>query len=97
MIDLNNDTIELKRIETTTSLRVLPSGHVAHKLTEFARGGWRAPTSEQTKLFHTRSGDFRPVTLPGELRPRRQQQVADLSSGSAYTTSDPSHPFFMSS
>ena len=34
VIDLNNDTMELKKIETTTSLRVSPGGHVAHKLLE---------------------------------------------------------------
>ena len=39
VIDLNNDRMELKKIETTTSLRVSPSGHVAHMLTEFAPGG----------------------------------------------------------
>ena len=42
--DWNIDTVELKKIETTTSLRVLPSGHVAHKLTEFAPGGSKAPS-----------------------------------------------------
>ena len=51
MIDLNSNTTDLKRIETTTTLRALPSGHVAHKLTEFAPGGWKAPTLEQTELF----------------------------------------------
>ena len=91
VIDLNSDTMELKRIETTTSLRVLPSGHVAHKLT--ASGGWRAPTPEQTKLFQARSGDFIPMILPGELRPRRQRQSADLSSGFAYMVSIRPHPF----
>ena len=40
--DLNN-TMDLKKIETKTTLRVLPSGHVGHKLTEFAFGGWKAP------------------------------------------------------
>ena len=69
VIDLkNNNTRELKKIETTTSLRVLPSGHVAHKLTEFAPGSWRALTPEPTQLFQARSGGFRPVTLPGEFR-----------------------------
>ena len=91
VIDLNNDTMELKKIETTSSLRDLPSGHVAHKLTEFAPGGWQAPTPEQTKLFQARSGDFRPVSLPGESRQRRQHQTADFSSGLAYTASDHPH------
>ena len=36
VIDLNSNTMDLKKIETTTTLRTLPSGHVAHKLTEFA-------------------------------------------------------------
>ena len=44
VIDLNSNTMDLKKIETTTTLRTLPSGHVAHKLTEFAPGGWKAPT-----------------------------------------------------
>ena len=35
VIDLNSNTMDLKKIETTTTLRTLPSGHVAHKLTEF--------------------------------------------------------------
>ena len=48
VIDLNSNTMDLKKIETTTTLRTLPSGHVAHKLTEFAPGGWKAPTLEQT-------------------------------------------------
>ena len=91
VIDLNSDTMELTRIETTTSLRVLPSGHVAHKLT--ASGGWRAPTFEQTKLFQARSGDFIPMILPVELRPRRQRQSADLSSGFAHMVSIRPHPF----
>ena len=43
VIDLNNNTMELKKIETTTSLRVLPTGHVAHKLSEFALGGGESP------------------------------------------------------
>ena len=89
--DLNNNTMELKKIETTTSLRVLPIGHVAHKLTEFAPGGWKAPTLEQTKLFQARLDDFRPVVLPGESRQRRQYQIADYSSGLAYTVSNHSH------
>ena len=59
MIDLNNHTMELKKIEATTSLRVLPTGHVAHNLTEFAPGGRKVPTREQTKLFQARTGDFR--------------------------------------
>ena len=51
VIDLISNRMDLKRIETTTTLRALPSGHVAHKLTEFAPGGWKAPTPEQTELF----------------------------------------------
>ena len=35
-IDLNSNMMDLKKIETTTTLRTLPSGQVAHKLTEFA-------------------------------------------------------------
>ena len=68
VIDLNNNTMELKKIGTTTALRILSTGHVAHQLTEFASGGWKAPTPEQTKLFQARSHVFRPVTLPGELK-----------------------------
>ena len=74
VIDLNNNTMELKKIGTTTALRILPTGHVAHKLTEFASGGWKAPTPEQTKLFQARSDVFRPLTLPGESKQRRQYQ-----------------------
>ena len=88
MIDLNNNTLELKKIGATTALRMLPTGHVAHKLTEFASGGWKAPTPEQTKLFQARSDVFRPVTLPGESKHRRQYQIADFSSGLAYTVSN---------
>ena len=78
VIDLNNNTMELKKIETTTSLRVLPTGHVAHKLTEFASGCWKAPTPEQTNLFQARSDGFRPVVLPGESGERRQYQITDF-------------------
>ena len=91
VIDLNNNTMELKKIGATTALRILPTGHVAHKLTEFASGGWKAPTPEQTKLFHARSGVFRPVTLPGESKQRRQYQISDFSSCLAYTVSNHSH------
>ena len=80
-LPLNNNTMELKKIETTTT------GHVAHKLTEFASGGWKAPTPEQTKLFQARSDDFR----PGGSRQGRQYQIADFSSGLAYTVSNHSH------
>ena len=55
VIDLNSNTMDLKKIETTTTLRTLPSGHVAHKLTEFAPGGWKAPTLEQTDLFQVKT------------------------------------------
>ena len=54
VIDLNSNTMDLKKIETTTTLRTLPSGHVAHKLTEFAPGGWKAPILEQTDLFQVK-------------------------------------------
>ena len=56
VIDLNSNTMDLKKIETTTTLRTLPSGHVAHKMTEFAPGGWIAPTLEQTDLFQVKTG-----------------------------------------
>ena len=77
VIDLNNNMMELKKIETTTTLRALPSGHVAHKLTEFAPSGWEALTPEQTELFQVRTDVFRPVTLPGELKPRSCKQCVD--------------------
>ena len=83
--------MELKKIGATTALRILPTGHVAHKLTEFASGGWKAPTPEQTKLFQARSHVFRPVTLPGESKQRRQYQTLDFSSGLAYTISNHPH------
>ena len=51
--------VKLKKIEAAISLRVLPTGHVAHNLTDFAPGGWKVPTREQTKLFQARTGDFR--------------------------------------
>ena len=76
VIDLNNNAMELKKIGATTALRILPTGHVAHKLTEFASGGWKAPTPEQTKLFQARSNDFRPVTLPGESK--KKASVSDF-------------------
>ena len=86
-IDLNNNTMELKKIETTTSLRVLKTCHVAHKLSEFALGGGKAPTPEQTKLLQARSDDIRPVVLPGESGERRQYQITDFSSGLEYMVS----------
>ena len=64
---------------------------MAHKLTEFASGGWKAPTPEQTKLFQARSHVFRPVTFPGEFKQRRRDQTVDFSSGLAYTISNHSH------
>ena len=79
VIDLNSNTMDLKKIETTTTLRALPSGHVAHKLTEFALGGWKAPTPEQTELFQVRTDVFRPVTLPVEFKPRSSKQCASPS------------------
>ena len=45
VIDLNSNTMDLKKIETTTILRTLPSGHVAHKQTEFAPGGLESPNT----------------------------------------------------
>ena len=56
--------MNLKKIETTTTLSALLSGHVVHKLAEFAPGGWKAPTPEQTELFQMRTDVFRPVALP---------------------------------
>ena len=91
VIGLNNNVMDLKKIETTTTLRALPSGHVAHKLTEFAPGVWKAPTPEQTELFRVKADEFRPVTLPGEFRPRPRKQCAGFSSGFVYTVRDRSH------
>ena len=95
VVDLNNNMMDLKKIETTTSLRALPSGHVAHKLTEFAPGAWKAPAPEQTQLFQVRTEVFRPATLPGEFRPISSKQCAGFSSGFVYTVRDghlsPSH------
>ena len=91
VIDLNNNTMELKKTGATTAMRILPTGHVAHKLTEFDSGGWRAPTHEQTKLFQACSHVFRPATLPGEFKQSRQYQTVDFSSGLAYTISNHSH------
>ena len=85
VIDLNHNTMELKKIGATTALRILPSGHVSHKLMEFASGGWNAPTSVQTKLFQARSDVFRPVILPGESKQRQQYQISDFSGGLACT------------
>ena len=90
VIDLNSNTMDLKKIETTT-LRTLPSGHVAHKLTEFAPGGWKAPTLEETELFQVRTDVFRPVTLPGEIKSRSSKQCVGFSSGFVYTVRDRSH------
>ena len=96
VIDLNSNTMDLKKIETTTTLRVLPSGHVVHKLTEFAPGGWKAPTLEQMEVFQVRTDVFRPVTLPGEFKRRSSEQCAGFSNGFVYTVRDrsplsPSH------
>ena len=91
VIDLNSNTMDLKKIETTTTSRTLPSGHVAHKLTEFASGGWKAPTLEQTELFQVRTDAFRPVTLSGEIKSRSSKQCAGFSSGFVYTVRDRSH------
>ena len=92
MIELNSNTMDLKKIETTTTLRTLPSGHVAHKLTEFAPGGWKAPTLEQTELSQVKTDAFRPVTLPGEIKPRSSKQCVGFSSGFVYTVRDQSYP-----
>ena len=92
VIDLNSNTMDLKKIETTTTLRTLPSGHVAHKLTEFAPGGWKAPTLEQTDLFQVKTDAFRPVTLPGEIKSRSSKQCVGFSSGFVYTVRNQSYP-----
>ena len=92
VIDLNSNTMDLKKIETTTTLRTLPSGHVAHKLTEFAPGGWKAPTLGQTDLFQVKTDAFRPVTLPGEIKSRSSTQCVGFSSGFVYTVRDQSYP-----
>ena len=91
VIDLNNNTMDLKKIETTTTLRALPSGHVAHKLTEFASGGWKVRTVVQTELFRVKADEFRPVTPPGEFRPRPCKQCTGFSSGFVCTVRDRSH------
>ena len=92
VIDLNNNTLDARdRSETTTTLRALPGGHVAHKLTDFASGGWKAPTPEQTELFQVRTDVFRPVKLPGELKPRSSKQCAGFSCGFENTVRDRTH------
>ena len=91
VIDLNSNTMDLKKIETTTTLRTLPSGHVAHKLAEFAPGGWKAPTLEQTELFQVKTDVFHPVTLPGEIKPTPCKQCVGFSSGFVFTVRDRSH------
>ena len=83
------NTMDLKNIETT--LRVLPSGHVAHKLTEFAPGGWEVPTPEQTELFQVNADEFLPVTLPGEFTPRPRKHCVRFSNGFVRTVHDRSH------
>ena len=85
VIDLNSNTMDLKKIETTTTLRTLPSGHVAHRLTEFAPDGWKAPTLEQTDLFQVKTDVFHPVTLPGEIKSKSSKQCVGFSSGFVYT------------
>ena len=92
VIDLNNNTMDLKKIETTTTLRTLPSGHVAHRLTEFAPDGWKAPTLEQTDLFQVKTDVFRPVTLPGEIKSKSSKQCVGFSSGFVYTVRNQSYP-----
>ena len=91
VIGLNKNMMDLKKVETTTTLRALPSGDVAHKLTEFALGDWKAPTPEQTELFQVRTDVFRPVTLPGEFKPRSSRQCAGFPSGFVYTVRHRSH------
>ena len=51
VIGLNSNTMDLKKIETTTTLRAFPSGHVAHKLTEFAPCGWKAQHGNRRSCF----------------------------------------------
>ena len=92
VIDLNSNTMDLKKIETTTTLRTLPSGHVAHRLTEFAPDGWKAPTLEQTDLFQVKIDVFRPVTLPGEIKSKSSKQCVGFSSGFVYTVRNQSYP-----
>ena len=92
VIELNSNTMDLKKIETTTTLRTLPSGHVVHKLTEFVPGGWKAPTLEQTDLFQVKTDAFRPVTLPGEIKSRSSKQCVGFSSGFVYTVRNQSYP-----
>ena len=92
VIDLNSNTMDLKKIETTTTLRTLPSGHVAHRLTEFAPDGWKAPTLEQTDLFQVKTDVFRPVTLPGEIKSKSSKQCVGFSSGFVYTVRNQSYP-----
>ena len=83
--------MDLKKIETTTTFRALQNGHVAHKLTEFAPGGWKSPTQEQTELLQVRTDVFCPVTLPGEFKSRSSEQCAGFSSGFVYPVRDRSH------
>ena len=91
VIDLNSNTMDLKKIETTTTLRAVRSGHVANKLTEFAPGGWKSPTPEQTELLQVRTDVFRPVPLPGEFKSRSSKQCAGFSSGFVNPVRDRSH------
>ena len=77
VIDLNSNTMDLKKIETTTTLRALP----------FAPGGWKAPTLEQT-VCQVRTDVFRPVTLLGEFKPSSSKQCAGFSSGFVHTVRD---------
>ena len=92
VIDLNSNTMDLKKIGTTTTLRTLPSGHVAHMMTEFAPGGWKAPTLEQTDLFQVKTDVFRPVTLPGEIKSKSRKRCVGFSSGFVYTVRNQSYP-----
>ena len=92
VIDSNSNTMDLKKIETTTTWRDhFESGHFAHKLSEFAAGCWKAPTPEQTELFQVKTDVFRPVTLPGEFKLRSSKQCAVFSSGFVFTVRDRSH------
>ena len=70
----------------------MPSGHVAHELTEFAPGGWKVPTLEQTDLFQIKTDAFRPVTLSGEIKSRSSKQCVGFSSGFVYTVRNQSYP-----
>ena len=71
--------MDLKKIETTTTLRTLPSGHVAHKLTEFAPGGLESPNtgtdgavSSENGRFHLKNRSDRVHSFAGTPGPSRK-------------------------